>query len=161
MPDVYVGVGSNEDAERKLRFAQAELQRAFGPARCSGVYRSAAVGVEAPDYLNMVIGIASDAGPDAVRAELRAIEGRAGRARPAPHAALVAVDLDLLLYGVRVDATRGLPHGDILRRAFVLGPLAELAPDLKHPLTGEAIEQTWDALRGRGASITRVAASYA
>jgi 2-amino-4-hydroxy-6-hydroxymethyldihydropteridine diphosphokinase len=156
MPDVYVGVGSNQDAERKLGFARAELQRAFGTVRCSGVYRSAAVGFEAPDYLNMVIGVRTDAGPDAVRAELRAIEERAGRSRPSPPAAVCAMDLDLLLYGPLVDAARGLPHRDILRRAFVLAPLAELAPDLKHPLTGEPLEQAWDALRSRGASITRI-----
>ena len=157
MPDVYVGVGSNADAERKLQFARAELQRAFGQARCSGVYRSAAVGARAPDYLNMVIAVASDAGPEAVRAELRAIEARAGRARPSPHKALVAIDLDLLLYGLRVDAPRGLPHADILRRGscWVRSPSWLRISSIRSPASRWSEHGTRSALEARASRASR------
>jgi 2-amino-4-hydroxy-6-hydroxymethyldihydropteridine diphosphokinase len=158
MPDAYVGVGSNQDAERHLTEAWGALRERFASARCSGIYRSAAVGLAAPDYLNMVVGFSADVGPDALKNELRALEERAGRSRAAPRGALCALDLDLLLYGRRVDPVRGLPHADVLRRAFVLAPLAELAPQLAHPLTGEPYEHAWQASAARECGITRVGA---
>ena len=67
------------------------------------------------------------------------------------------LDLDLLLYGRRVDPGRCLPHADVLRRAFVLAPLAELAPRLEHPLTGQPYAHAWKVLAARGAcGVTRV-----
>lgn len=158
MPNAYVGVGSNEDAERRLSGAWDALRERFPGARCSGIYRSAAVGVAAPDYLNMVVGFSTDLDPDALKQELRALEARAGRSRAEPRGALCALDLDLLLYGRRVDPVRRLPHADVLRRAFVLAPLAELAPELTHPLTGEPYERAWQAFAAREGAIARVGA---
>ena len=56
------------------------------------------------------------------------------------------LDLDLLLYGSMVDPDRKLPRPDILRYAFVLGPLAELAPALVHPVTGQAFNGAWQEM---------------
>lgn len=158
MPDAYVGVGSNHDAERHLTEAWTALRERFPAARCSALYRSAAVGAPAPDYLNMVVGFATELGPDALKRELRALEARAGRSRSEPRGALCALDLDLLLYGCRVDAERGLPHRDVLSRAFVLAPLAELAPRLEHPLTGQPYAQAWKRLAAQEPGITRAGA---
>jgi 2-amino-4-hydroxy-6-hydroxymethyldihydropteridine diphosphokinase len=135
MPDVYVGAGSNADPERRLRFAAAELERRFGALRASHVYRSAAAGVPGADYLNAVFAFRTDAGVDAVRAELRAIEAAAGRTRADP--AVCELDLDLLLYGARVAPEERLPRSGILTQPFVLIPLATLAPEHEDPLTGE------------------------
>jgi 2-amino-4-hydroxy-6-hydroxymethyldihydropteridine diphosphokinase len=159
MPDVCVGLGSNDDPQGRLVDAVEALARELGALRRSSVYRSAAVGTPAPDYLNMAVAFRSDSGPDAVKALLMAVEAAAGRARTEPRAALVALDLDLLLYGARVDAERRLPHPDVLRRPFVLAPLAELAPDVAHPLTGEALARAWRSLeQGAGGEVARLGA---
>jgi 2-amino-4-hydroxy-6-hydroxymethyldihydropteridine diphosphokinase len=136
MPEVFLGAGSNAEPERRLRFAVAELERRFGAVRCSRVYRSKAVGVPAADYSNLVVALSTDRGVDAVREELRAIETLAGRTRT--DQAVCELDLDLLLYGARVDAPRKLPRPGLLRLPFVVAPLAELAPGLRHPVTGES-----------------------
>ena len=135
MPEVFIGAGSNADPERRLRGALAELTRRFGPVRSSSVYRSAAVGIPAADYSNLVIAFTTELSVDSLRDELRAIEALAGRARADP--AVCELDLDLLLYGRRVDAVQRLPRPGLLTLPFVLVPLAELAPQLVHPVTGE------------------------
>ena len=135
MPEVFIGAGSNADPERRLKFALHELERRFGRVRCSNVYRSAAVGARAADYSNLVLALTTARSVDHVRNELREIEALAGRSRA--DAAVCELDLDLLLYGSRVDAQRKLPRPKLLAAPFVVIPLAELAPELPHPVTGE------------------------
>jgi 2-amino-4-hydroxy-6-hydroxymethyldihydropteridine diphosphokinase len=137
MPEAFIGAGSNADPERRLRLALAELERRFGPVRSSSVYRGPAVGVPGPDYSNLVFALTTERSVDSLRDELRAIEALAGRTRA--DAAVCELDLDLLLYGCRVDADLRLPRPGLLSLPFVLAPLAELAPDLKHPVTGERL----------------------
>ncbi len=161
MPEIFIGAGSNADPERRLRVALRELERRFGTLRCSDVYRGPAVGEPAADYSNLVVALQSELAVDALRAELRAIEELAGRTRirscnsctPPSMAAsridasVCELDLDLLLYGARVDAERRIPRPGLLTLPFLLVPLAELAPERAHPLTGE---RYGDALRARG-----------
>ena len=154
MPDVYVGLGSNVDAGRSLESAASALEAEFGPLRRSAVYRSEAVGAPAPDYSNAAVGFSTALAPPALKARLVAIEEAAGRSRGEPRGVLCALDLDLLLYGRRVDARRRLPHPDVLRRAHVLAPLADIASGLVHPLTGERIAELW-AAHEPGARIKR------
>jgi 2-amino-4-hydroxy-6-hydroxymethyldihydropteridine diphosphokinase len=145
MPEVFIGAGSNADPNRRLRLALHELERRFGKLRCSNVYRGPALGAPAADYLNLVVALQSELPVDALRAELRAIEGLAGRSRA--DSSVCELDLDLLLYGERVDADRRLPRPGLFTLPFLLMPLAELAPERAHPLTGE---RCGDALRKRG-----------
>ena len=145
MPEAFIGAGSNADPERRLRRALAELERRFGPLRCSSVYRGPAVGRPAADYLNLVVALTTEISVDELRDELRAIETLAGRTRV--DAAVCELDLDLLLYGCRVDAERRLPRPGILALPFVLVPLAELAPELVHPITGQKLAAYQPTLR--------------
>jgi 2-amino-4-hydroxy-6-hydroxymethyldihydropteridine diphosphokinase len=145
MPDAFIGAGSNLGPERRLRAAVAELERRFGPLRCSSVYRGPAVGAPGADYLNLVVALTTGHSADALRDELRAIETLAGRTRA--DAAVCELDLDLLLYGCRVDAERRLPRPGLLTLPFVLVPLAELAPELVHPVTGETFAAYQPTLR--------------
>jgi 2-amino-4-hydroxy-6-hydroxymethyldihydropteridine diphosphokinase len=144
MPEVFVGAGSNADPVRALRTAVSQLEQRLGAVRCSSVYRSAAVGGPAADYLNMAVALETDRTVDAVRAELKAIEALAGRSRGDP--GVVALDLDLLLYGSRVDALGRLPRPGLLTTPFALVPLAELAPELADPLTGQRYGAAWRRL---------------
>ena len=145
MPEAFIGAGSNADPERRLRRALAELKRRFGPLRCSSVYRGPAVGGPAADYLNLVVALKTETSVDELCDELRAIETLAGRTRV--DAAVCELDLDLLLYGRRVDAERRLPRPGILTLPFVLVPLAELAPELVHPITGQKLAAYQPMLR--------------
>jgi len=142
MPDAFVGIGSNADPKRALRAAVAALER-LGAVRCSSVYRSAAVGAAGADYLNMVAAVTSSLSIAALRDALRVIEVAAGRRRT--DAAVCELDLDLLLYGCCVDAAERLPRPGLFTLPFVLGPLAELAPDLVHPVTGASCAAAWRA----------------
>jgi 2-amino-4-hydroxy-6-hydroxymethyldihydropteridine diphosphokinase len=145
MPDVFVGAGSNADPVRALRGALAELEQRFGTVRCSPVYRSAALGQPASDYLNLVISLSTERDVDSVQQALREVEVLGGRSRPDP--AVCELDLDLLLYGARVDAHRRLPRPGSFTTPFVVGPLAALAPGLLHPVTGERCGAAWQRLR--------------
>lgn len=145
MPEVFIGIGSNADPVRALQAAVVALERRYSALRSSSVYRSPAVGDVAADYLNMVVSFRAALDVDALRDELAAIELAVGRSRADP--AVCRLDLDLLLVGRRVDAARRLPRSGVLEQPFVLGPLAELAPTLEHPLTGVRYASAWSAVK--------------
>ncbi len=158
MPDVFVGLGSNVEPVANLRRAVSALGRDLGPIVCSHPYRSVAVDGGGDDYLNMVVRLATDLDVDVLRTQLRAIEDAAGRDRATPDRCVL--DLDLLLYGQRVAPGQRLPRPDVLSRAFVLAPLTELAPELRHPVTGEPIGEAWRRLAD-GRPVVRLGASEA
>jgi 2-amino-4-hydroxy-6-hydroxymethyldihydropteridine diphosphokinase len=149
MPDVLVGIGSNAYPKRGLRLGVAELERRFGALRRSSVYRSESVGAPGPDYLNMVAAFVAAEPIEAVRDALRAIEALAGRRRDDPKTC--ALDLDLLCYGACVDAAARLPRPGMFSHAFVLAPLAEVAPEFTDPLTGRSSRKAWQAAALRAA----------
>jgi 2-amino-4-hydroxy-6-hydroxymethyldihydropteridine diphosphokinase len=131
---IFVGLGANlGDALATLRTAFEALDALPG-TRCvarSSFYRSAPVDAQGPDYINAVAELRSTLEPAALLAALQAIEARLGRERPHRNAPRT-LDLDLLRYGERrIDSpTLTLPHPRMHGRAFVLLPLAELAPAL-------------------------------
>jgi 2-amino-4-hydroxy-6-hydroxymethyldihydropteridine diphosphokinase len=149
MVDAYVGLASNLDPDRHLREAVEHLERRFGPVQCSGIYESPAHGGDGANYLNGAARFATALGCEATRAALRDIEASAGRDRTPGSA--ISLDLDLLLYGSRVDPAARVPRADILQQAFVLAPLVELAGQLPHPVTGEPLMAAWRALAARQA----------
>lgn len=147
--DVYVGVGSNIEPGRHVRAALADMEQRFGPLRVSPVYRTQAVGFDGADFLNLVAAFATDEDVHAVDAALNELERANGRRPGGPRFAARSIDLDLLLYGDLVLHEPGLvlPRPEILEHAFVLKPLADLAPDLAHPLSGESYAQKWRRFR--------------
>jgi 2-amino-4-hydroxy-6-hydroxymethyldihydropteridine diphosphokinase len=137
----YVGLGSNlGDPRRQLREAVHALAAlpATRLVAASGLYRSAPLGnPDQPEFLNAVAALDTELDPEALLDGLQAIEERHGRERPFRNAPRT-LDLDLLLYGARVQATDRLtlPHPRMHERAFVLRPLADLAPGAAIPGRG-------------------------
>jgi len=158
MVDVYVGVGSNIEAEANLRLAFTALEAWFGTVRRSSVFRSPAFGFSGDDFLNAVAAFETDEDADVVESVLSAIEYGDGQVRNEQRFSARTLDLDLLLYGGMVDASRRLPREDVSRYPFVLAPLAELAPALVHPLTGRTIGEKWSRMAAAEPALERVGA---
>ena len=145
MPEVYVAAGSNVEPERNLARAVTELGREFPGARFSPWYRNRAVGFEGDDFINLVAGFDTTVSVRRLLERLHAIEELCGRPRAAPRWAPRTMDLDVLLYGDLVCDEPGLklPRPDLLKRAYMLGPLAALAPEVRHPTAGLTIGELW------------------
>lgn len=146
MPKVFVGIGSNMDRERSVRAGVAELKQAYGEVQLSSVYESDAVGFDGDAFYNLVAAFDTEDSVEQVVANLAGIEDRHGRLRSGERFAPRTLDLDLLLFGDEIITTEKyhVPRDEIPRYAFVLWPLAEIAPDMKHPETGESFAQMWD-----------------
>ena len=137
---VFVGLGANlGDAGATLQQALLQLAALPGTRRLatSSLYRSAPVDAAGPDFINAVAELSTTLEPLPLLRALQAIEQQHGRQRLYRNAPRT-LDLDLLLYGQRVVDVADLtvPHPRLQRRAFVLLPLLELAPDLLHPDLG-------------------------
>lgn len=146
MTTAFVGIGSNLDPAANVRGGVTALRHAFGAVRCSTVYQTEPVGFEGPPFYNLVVEVATDRDLDGVVAALRAIEDRFGRQRPSgpSPSGNRTLDLDLLLFDARVtNEPVPLPRRDVVEYPFVLGPLAELAPDTPHPTLERTFAELW------------------
>ena len=145
MPDVYVAAGSNVEPEKNLARALDGIEQAFGELMISPAYRNPAVGFTGEDFINLVVGFRTDEPPARVKETLERIELSCGRARNAPKWAPRTMDLDILMYDQLISDEPGLllPRPDLLRRAFMLKPLADLAPGLLHPTQQRSIGELW------------------
>jgi 2-amino-4-hydroxy-6-hydroxymethyldihydropteridine diphosphokinase len=143
---VYVGIGSNIDREHNIHGAVRELAAHYAPLTLSPVYESKAHGFEGDNFYNLVAGFDTEESIEHIKETLSHIESRFGRSRRENRFSARTLDLDLLLYDniVRHDSQVNLPHPDIRRYAFVLRPLADIAPDLRHPETGLSCARMWE-----------------
>ncbi len=125
--------------------AVRELCRRYGVLSISSVYKSAAVGFDGDDFLNLVVELQSDESAAQLCESIEAIHNLAGRRRGSDKWASRPLDIDLLLYNDLVDNRRpvNVPRSDVLEYSFVLRPLAELAPELRHPVTGKTMLEHW------------------
>jgi len=153
--EIFLGLGSNCEPERHLDLALDELAARFGPIDASRVYRNPAVGFAGDDFLNLAVRATTTLAPRRVVALLREIELAAARDRNGPRWGPRTLDVDLLIYGTLVDPLLRLPREDVLRHAFALCPLAEIAPGLVHPVSGQTIAAAWQAHIGAASPWTR------
>jgi len=147
----FVAAGSNVEPVKHLRLALAELERAFGPLRVSPVYRNKAVGFEGDEFINLAVGFTTSDDLHHIRERLQHIEALCGRPRTAPKWAPRSMDLDILLSGDTVCDEPGLilPRPDLVRRAYMLKPMADIAPDLVHPVLHKTMRELWDDFAGK------------
>lgn len=145
MPRVWLSLGSNIDREQNIRGALHALQSTFGELIISRIYESEAVGFEGDHFYNLVVGLETEQEVDQLMDCFRRIEADFGRVRGGEKFAARTLDIDLLTYGdrVQVKGRVELPRDEILKYAFVLLPLSEVAPDERHPVTGERYADLW------------------
>ena len=151
---VAIAIGSNlGERESHLEFAGSRLRALLSDLRASTTRETAPVGVPGvqPPFLNAALVGTTSMAPRELLAELLAIESDRGRERPFPGAART-LDLDLVLFGDQVADQPGLivPHPRFRDRKFVLEPLAEIAPDLRDPVTGKTMMELLNLVRERG-----------
>ncbi len=151
MKTAYIALGSNlGDRAKNLRTARERMEtRELHVARVSSVYETEPRGfTEQPWFLNQVVEVETSLMPRQLLGRLLKIEREMGRRRDVPNGPRL-IDLDILLYGdLTVDAA-GLqvPHPRMTERRFVLEPLAELAPDLRHPGSRHTVREMLAAVR--------------
>jgi 2-amino-4-hydroxy-6-hydroxymethyldihydropteridine diphosphokinase len=147
----YLGLGSNVDANSNIRSGIDELRGAFETVEFSPVYRSAAVGFNGDDFINLVARIETTMSPLALKLWLNELEERHGRRRDVPKFSDRTLDIDILLFDELCLQEPGLeiPRAEILTSAHVLKPLADLAPKLLHPARRRSMEQLWQEFSGK------------
>jgi 2-amino-4-hydroxy-6-hydroxymethyldihydropteridine diphosphokinase len=125
-----------------------DLQAMFGELRISPIYESQAVGLEGDNFINLVVGIYTQQSPRELVVALRQLEARHGRIRTPDKFDSRTLDIDLLTYGERIidDGPIQLPRDEIMKYAFVLLPLSEVAGDEVHPQSGHTYRRLWEML---------------
>ena len=167
MHTAYLSLGSNLEPERHLREALAALRARFPDLRVSPVYRFPAVGYQGPDFLNAAVMLHTDLDAHALNGWLHALEDAHGRDRSGPRYSDRTLDIDIVLFDDLVAEGPGpaTPAGttpilrvprDELRHAFVLKPLADIAPGARHPVSGRSIAALWAAHPDRDFAFERV-----
>jgi len=147
MARVYVSIGSNIDRDANIRGGVADLQSHFGELQLSTVYESGSVGFDGDNFYNLVAAFDTNKDVQEVTMILHAIEDEHGRTREGPRFSSRTLDIDMLLYDDLVikEGKLELPRDEITKNAFVLWPLAEIAPDLEHPVLKQRYAALWKA----------------
>lgn len=145
MPIAYISIGSNIERDKNIPSSLNALTHRFGTLTVSSVYESEPVGFAGEVFYNLVVGFDSDLPVKSIAQQLRKIELEHGRTRGCQKFSARTLDLDLILYGDLLVNDGGLqiPRDEIERYAFVLEPLAEIAPDLIHPISGKPYALLW------------------
>ncbi|RJQ45628.1 MAG: 2-amino-4-hydroxy-6-hydroxymethyldihydropteridine diphosphokinase [Gammaproteobacteria bacterium] len=145
MARVYVSIGGNIERDKHIRDGVALLQRMYGDLTLSSVYESAALGFSGDDFYNLAAGFDTEETVHAVADALQSIEASHGRKRGAERFCARTLDIDLLLYDDLVlrEPHLVVPRDEITEYAFMLGPLAEIAGEVRHPVSGKTFRELW------------------
>jgi 2-amino-4-hydroxy-6-hydroxymethyldihydropteridine diphosphokinase len=146
MPKGYISIGSNIDKDKNILASLRALEHHFGQLTISSIYESEPVGFTGDTFYNLVAGFNSNLSVKEVAKQLRQIELDNGRTRDCQKFSARTLDLDLILYDDLIlnDGRLQIPRDEIERYAFVLEPLAEIAPTLKHPISRLSYAELWE-----------------
>lgn len=147
MARVYLSLGSNLQPQQHLSAALDELRARFGPLQVSPAYRTTSVGFEGADFVNLAVGLQTELTPRELNDWLHALEDRQGRRRDVPRYSDRTLDIDIVFYDDLVTEGPGhlqIPR-DELKHAFVLKPIADIAPAFVHPVSGCRMAALWAA----------------
>lgn len=149
MSRVYISIGSNIDRYQRVTAALDALAQWFGELEISPVYESVSVGFDGSDFLNLVVGVDTDWSVGELSKRFKQLEAENGRKPMAPKFSPRTLDLDILTWGDATGMVEGveLPRAEILKNAFVLRPLADIAPEQAHPVCGEPYLSLWQNYR--------------
>lgn len=158
MPRVFLSLGSNINPEENLRLGIRELTERYAPLDVSPVYLNKAIGFDGDDFLNLVVGCNAQAYIESLVHEIAAIHALAGRSGSERKFSSRTLDIDLLTYGQVVTTVPPvkLPRRDVLEYSFVLKPLADIAPQRRHPVTGRTYAEHWAEKREEGDELREV-----
>jgi 2-amino-4-hydroxy-6-hydroxymethyldihydropteridine diphosphokinase len=147
MTVVFLGIGSNIDREKNLRAGVAALRTLFGEISVSPVFESESVGFAGSPFYNLVAKVETSFTVGDLQQQLRAIEYSHGRMPDQRKYSPRTLDIDILTFGESVGNVDGvvLPRAEILENAFVLWPLAVLAPESVHPVEMKRYAELWEA----------------
>lgn len=142
----YISVGSNIDKEKNILSSLRALSQFFGDLIISSTYESEPVGFSGDTFYNLIVGFDSELDVKTITKQLRQIELDHGRTRDCKKFSARTLDLDLILYGDLIisDGRLQIPRDEIERYAFVLEPLAEIAGELKHPVSKISYRELWE-----------------
>ncbi|GAA6204146.1 MULTISPECIES: 2-amino-4-hydroxy-6-hydroxymethyldihydropteridine diphosphokinase [Thalassotalea] len=144
MVQVYLSLGSNIDRENNLKSGLTELTAIYHELTLSSLFESEAVGFDGSPFYNMVVGLQTNQTIEELSKTLREIEYKFGREANAKKFSPRTLDIDILLYGDLVQSEPvQLPRDEISFNAFVLWPLAEIAPQLLHPVLKQSYHSLW------------------
>lgn len=159
MIPVLLSLGSNLEPARHLRAALDELQVRFGAMSVSPAYLTPAVGFDGPAFLNNAVLLHTDMALEPLDAWLHALEDRHGRDRSGPRFSNRTLDVDIVFYGDRIVEGPGhlrIPRPE-LKHAFVLRPLADIAPEFVDPLSRRTLAELWQVHADRDCAFEVVA----
>lgn len=145
MTSIYLSLGSNVDRHKNITAALDALANLFGELQISSVYESKSVGFEGSNFFNLVVGAHTHLSIADLSETLKRIEDENGRKRNGPKFSPRTLDIDILTYGDFVGVENGieLPRAEITANAFVLLPLAEIAPNVLHPQLKKTYSDIW------------------
>ncbi|AJQ89178.1 2-amino-4-hydroxy-6-hydroxymethyldihydropteridine diphosphokinase [Xanthomonas oryzae pv. oryzicola] len=158
MTTVLLSLGSNVQPTHYLRLAVAALRARFGQIDVSPAYRTPAVGFDGTDFVNNAVVLQTDLELDALDHWLHALEDAHGRDRSSPRFSNRTLDMDVVFFGDCIVEGSGHPRipRPELKHAFVLKPLADIAPDFIDPLSGQTLAALWQAHPQYGGAFTTV-----
>ena len=149
MARVFLGLGSNLNAEQNIAAGIARLATDYRLLKESPWYRSPALGFDGPDFINLVVEIECDCSLLQLRAQLKQLEFDFGRPVDAVKFSSRSLDIDILLYNDWSGDFSGLvlPRSDIYQCAFVLRPLLDIYPQGMDPQSKKPLSDFWPAIK--------------
>jgi 2-amino-4-hydroxy-6-hydroxymethyldihydropteridine diphosphokinase len=160
MARLYISLGSNVDRQHHVKSGLNALEQLFGSLTLSSLFASKAVGFDGAEFYNMVIGATTELNITQVATALRDIEFANGRQLDAKKYSPRTLDLDLLLFDdLILEHPAQIPRAEITENAFVLWPLAEVAPELQHPILKQSYQQLWQTY-DKKQQLTKVSFSW-